>query len=70
MLAVPRLDAAENFENFSLTIFGDPEKPSKLFSPENGVMLCVQPLTITREPGSKYPSQHDHWLLHGELGDR
>ena len=39
------------------------------FSPENGVMLCVQPLTIPREPGGKYPSQHHHWPLHGELGD-
>ena len=53
MLAVPRLDAAENFEKFSLTIFGDPEKPSKLFSPENGVKLSVQPLTFAPELGGK-----------------
>ena len=50
--------------------FGTRRNRRNFFSPENGVMLCVQPLTITREPGGKYPSQHDHLPLHGELGER
>ena len=33
-------------------------------------MLSARPLTIARGRGGKYPSQHDHCRLHGELGNR
>ena len=46
------------------------EKPSKLFPPENGLMLSARPLTIARGRGGKYPSEHDYCRLHGQPGDR
>ena len=46
------------------------EKRSKLFLPENGLMLSARPSTIAREPGGKNPSQHDYRRLHGQQVDR
>ena len=57
----------DNFVKFSRSPW---ETIETFFRERMAPCFGLQPLTIARRRGGKYPSQHDHGRLHGELGER
>ena len=61
----------KHFSESLILVYKSPWETVETFSSERiAPTFGLQCLTIARRWGAKYPSQREHWQLHGEVGDR